>query len=512
MENFLLSREMSYIVKAHEHFYQKNIHNQFNIIQRGDQLMSKTFSNLFLRVSGRAIFLFIFCFALTGIASAQTTFTNATSISIPNSGSATPYPSAISVSGLPTSITKVTVSLNNYSHTFPDDVDMMLVAPNGTRMVISSDVCGNAPIANLNIVLDDAAANITPDAGTCVSTTYRPSNVGTADPFPAPASTSVAAENAAPAGTATFASRFNGIDPNGTWNLFVVDDTTGDAGTLAGGWSITISAGFIFTNPAAITINSTATPPTPASPYPSNITASGIGNFVSKITVRLNGYSHTFPDDVDMMLVAPTGERIVFNSDTCGTATITNLNLTFDDDAAAIIPDNGTCVTNSTYRPSNVGTADPFAAPAPAPVYPADSAAPAGTATFASKFGGINPNGTWSLYIVDDADGDAGTISGGWTLTITPLTTTSAPASITGRVSDANGRGISGAQVKIVDTITSETKFVSTNPFGFYQFSDLSIDSAYIVTVMHKRYTFINNPRIVQLFDDTDIQFIAETP
>ena len=467
---------------------------------------------LSLRVSVHAIFLFLFCFALFGSASAQTTFTNAASISIPNSGQATPYPSSINVSGMPTSITKVTVSLNNYSHTFPDDVDMMLVAPNGTRMVISSDVCGNSPIANLNIVLDDAAATLMPDAGTCASTTYRPSNVGTADPFPAPASTSVAAENAAPAGTATFASRFNGINPNGTWSLYVVDDTTGDAGTISGGWSITISAGFTFTNPAAITINSTATPPTPATPYPSNITASGIGNFVSKITLRLNGYSHTFPDDVDMMLVAPTGERLVFNSDVCGTASISNLNLTFDDDAAAIIPDNGTCVTNTAYRPSNVGTADPFAAPAPAPVYPADSPAPAGTATFASKFGGINPNGTWSLYIVDDADGDAGTISGGWTLTITPLTTTAAPASITGLVTDENGRGISGAQVRISDTISGEMRIATTNPFGYYRIPDLDSGNTYLVTAEHKRYTFINNPRVVQLFDDQDVQFTAETP
>jgi len=473
--------------------------------------MSKTFPSMsLLRVSVHAIFLFLVCFALSSIVSAQTTFTNAASISIPNSGQATPYPSNITVSGLPTSTSKVTVSINNMSHTFPDDVDMMLVAPNGNRFVFMSDVCGNAPIANLNFVFDDASATLIPDAGTCTSTTYRPSNVGTADPFPAPQSTSVAAENAAPAGTATFASRFNGSNPNGTWSLYVVDDTTGDAGTIAGGWSITITAGFTFTNAGAITINSTATPPTPASPYPSNIAVSGIGNFVSKVTLSLNGYSHTFPDDVDMMLVAPNGTRFVFNSDTCGTAAITNLNLTFDDAAAAIIPDNGTCVTGSTYRPSNVGTADPFAAPAPAPVYPDDSAAPAGTATFASRFNGIDPNGTWSLYIVDDADGDAGSIANGWTLNIIPSAVTAAPANITGRVSDANGRGISNVRVKIADTVSGEMRFVSTNQFGFYQVPDLDAGNAYIITAEHKRYTFQNNPRLVQLFEDQDVQFTAE--
>lgn len=473
--------------------------------------MSKAFPELSLRVIVHAIFLSAAFFAFSNVVSAQTTFSSATPISIPNSGAATPYPSTINVVGMPTTTTKVTLTLNNYSHTFPDDVDMMLVAPNGNRFVFASDACGNTPISNLNLTFDDAAATILPDAGTCVSTTYRPSNVGTADPFPAPASTSVAAENAAPAGTATFASRFNGSNPNGNWNLFIVDDTTGDAGTIAGGWSLTITSGFAYTNAAPIAINSTATPPTPTTPYPSNINVSGLNMLTSKITLSLTGYSHTFPDDVDMMLVGPNGERLVFNSDTCGTATITNLNLTFDDDAAAIIPDNGTCVTNSVYRPSNVGTADPFAAPAPAPTYPGDSAAPAGTSTFASKFGNINPNGTWSLYIVDDADGDAGTISGGWSLIITPNIATSAPASVSGRVSDGNGKGLANVRLTVMDTISGETRIVSTNSFGFYKIPGLGSGNAYIITAEHKRYTFQNNPRLVQLFDDQDVQFIADT-
>lgn len=473
--------------------------------------MFTLFRRTSLRISINVFLLSLILSALAGIVMAQSTFSNPASISIPNSGASSPYPSTINVSGIATSVTKVTVSINNYSHTFPDDVDFMLVAPNGTRMVIMSDVCGNAPIANLNMVLDDAAATIIPDAGTCNSATYRPSNVGTADPFPAPVSTSVAAENAAPAGTATFASRFNGIDPNGAWSLYVVDDTTGDAGTIAGGWSITITAGFTFSNPAAITINSTATPPTPASPYPSTINATGMLYYPAKVILRLNGYSHTFPDDVDMMLVSPSGVRMVFNSDTCGTASIANLNLTFDDDAAAIIPDNGTCVTNSVYRPSNVGTADPFSAPAPAPTYPADSAAPAGTATFASKFNNVNPNGTWSLYIVDDADGDAGTISGGWSLTIVPnFTTAGSSSEITGRAIDANGKAISNARITLVDSFTGEIKLAQTNPFGYYRFSDLLSGNAYVISAEHKSHTFVEGTRVVQMLGDQEIHFIAD--
>lgn len=34
---------------------------------------------------------------------------------------------------------------------------------------------------------------------------------------------------------------FNGINPNGTWRLYVSDDEAGDSGTITGGWSITIT-------------------------------------------------------------------------------------------------------------------------------------------------------------------------------------------------------------------------------------------------------------------------------
>jgi hypothetical protein len=38
---------------------------------------------------------------------------------------------------------------------------------------------------------------------------------------------------------------------------------------------------------------------------------------------------------------------------------------------------------------------------------------------FLSNFENTEPNGTWSLYVVDDNAGDSGVITDGWSLTLT---------------------------------------------------------------------------------------------
>jgi hypothetical protein len=94
-------------------------------------------------------------------------------------------------------------------------------------------------------------------------------------------------------------------------------------------------------------------------------------------------------------------------SDCGGSLGVNNVILTFDDAAAAGLPDSSQIVSGS-YKPANFQPNDTFAAPAPAAPY---------SATL-SIFNGTNPNGTWSLYVVDDGRQDVGTISGGWSLTV----------------------------------------------------------------------------------------------
>lgn len=175
-----------------------------------------------------------------------------------------------------------------------------------------------------------------------------------------------------------------------------------------------------FSNATAIVIPGTGTGATtgaPASPYPSNITVSGITAPVSKVSVTLKNMSHTFPDDVDVLLVGPTGRKFIILSDAGDTNDWVGATITLDDAAANSLGDTASNQTG-TFKPGNFGTVqDPF--PAPAPAGPYLSPAPGGAETFASAFGGQDPNGTWSLYVVDDAATDVGTFAGGWDLTVT---------------------------------------------------------------------------------------------
>src|SRR5688572_15032481 len=163
-------------------------------------------------------------------------FSNSAALAVSDAGTtgiASAYPSNISVSGMTGTVTNVTVSLNNFNHTFPDDLDILLVAPSGGNLVIMSDAGGSIDVTGVTLTFDDAGAAVLPDGGPASTGTYKPTQFVAADPFPAPAP--------APSANTTFAAAFNGIDPNGTWSLYAVDDTGIDMGTLGNGWTITVT-------------------------------------------------------------------------------------------------------------------------------------------------------------------------------------------------------------------------------------------------------------------------------
>ena len=173
-----------------------------------------------------------------------------------------------------------------------------------------------------------------------------------------------------------------------------------------------------FTNPAAINLPDGPNFPTRASLYPSNIVVNGVTTAAAgyKITMSLKGWSHTFPADNSFLLVGPNGQKFIPISLGGGSA-ISDINLTLDDAAGSAI--SATQIVSGTFRPLAVNLNFDF--PLPAPARPYTFPAPAGSATFTSLFGSSDPNGTWSLYIVDGFPEDSGSISGGWSLTVTPI-------------------------------------------------------------------------------------------
>jgi len=165
------------------------------------------------------------CVPGTAALPAAVSFCNNTGITIASVGAALPYPSAVLVSGLPSYLCRATVDLRALTHTFPDDIDMLLSRPGGSDALIMSDVGAGIDVSNLNLTLSDAAAAFLPDAGPLVAGTFKPTNVGGGDVFPLPAPV--------PGGGSAL-SVFTGTDPNGTWNLWVDDEFDPDGGSLLG--------------------------------------------------------------------------------------------------------------------------------------------------------------------------------------------------------------------------------------------------------------------------------------
>ncbi len=88
---------------------------------------------------------------------------------------------------------------------------------------------------------------------------------------------------------------------------------------------------------------------------------------------------------------------------------------------------------------------------------------------------------------------------------------TAASVSAGGRVLTAEGRGISRATVKILNTYNGQTKYTTTNPFGYFNFNDLEVGGLYIITVGHKSYVFSNHSKSFQLVEDLKgLEFYAD--
>jgi hypothetical protein len=122
-------------------------------------------------------------------------FLNANPITIPAVGPGSLYPSVIQVDNVPGVVWDVGLQIRLLSHSHPDDLDFLLVSPQGTRVAFMSDALGSTPVSNIRIRLQDQffdpAAPFIPDETTITGPPdplYRPRNWGGLnDTFAAPA-------------------------------------------------------------------------------------------------------------------------------------------------------------------------------------------------------------------------------------------------------------------------------------------------------------------------------------
>ncbi len=175
---------------------------------------------------------------------------------------------------------------------------------------------------------------------------------------------------------------------------------------------ITVTNTTSFTNAATLTIpgSGTGSPSgEPASSYPSSINVSGMKGNLTRVSVTLLNLAHTYATDLDVLLVSPSGRSILLLSDVSTGADFTNVTVTLDDEGKAF---SNLPMTAGVYRPTDLVAASDDVFPAPANTNL--------IVTTLAECAGFNPNGTWSLFVVDDQPGDTGLLKG-WALSFTTV-------------------------------------------------------------------------------------------
>ena len=328
---------------------------------------------------------------------------NGPSITVNGQTNGTPYPSTLKVEGGDGPITKVRAFIT-LTHSDPDALDLALVPPTGAGVVLMSDACGGSQITNLTFVFDPTMASALADDGPCSSGAFLPSNFSPADNWPAPGPGSL---------TNTNLNALVGRNPNGNWKLFALNDVNAISGQISQ-WGLEIS-----TDTANIVVPAVGATSGIANQYPLTKTFdTPDGQVIDDVNLKITGFNHQHPADVDMLLQGPTGETVMAMSDACGDTDInTNFAWTFDDEAGTQFGDGTfTNCTQSSIRPSDFGT-PPEDMPAPAPARPYG-------ATLAALDG--VQGGAFRLFINDDAGGDTGYIAD-WDVALTTR-----PAAATG--------------------------------------------------------------------------------
>jgi subtilisin-like proprotein convertase family protein len=262
--------------------------------------------------------------------------------------------STINVIGHEGKIRDVNVTLD-IDHTWTSDLKVFLVSPGGSKEVLLVSREGDDGDNFRGTKFDDSAELSITSAFAPFGGTYRPEES---------------------------LSKFNDLDPNGTWTLRLEDMASQDGGQL-NRWELSIetaTAGFR---------NDTPVPISPGGPntISSEILVTGLdGLIVEKVAVTLK-IDHTWDSDLIISLQNPEGNSVVLVKKQGGDQDGFNETI-FTDDANETI-NQGQAPFNGPFRPEES----------------------------LSGFKGQTAGGVWTLVIEDTAKQDGGVLHG-WSLEI----------------------------------------------------------------------------------------------
>jgi hypothetical protein len=231
----------------------------------------------------------------------------------------------------------------------------------------------------------------------------------------------------------------------------------------------------------------------------STVAVSGVVGSRNVRSISLTG-THSWLGDIEVRVYPPSAAP---PPSTAGTTVI------------ASPPDGRACNLSGTYRfidsaaqsidAATVGCADATN------VAPGDyrtstyggGVNPGPVTSLATSFGAltdVQANGNWLICVFDFAAPDGGA----FTSTALQLTVLSAASvSVGGRVTGANGNGLSKVNVTLTNS-SGLSRTVLTSPFGYYRFDDVSVGEVYTVTVAKKGVEFANPTQAILVNENMD--------
>ncbi len=249
----------------------------------------------------------------------STEFTNTTSISIPDLGDASPFPSTIPVSGVNGIINAVRVKLNGITHPDPRNLDITLVGPGGQAIPLMSDAGDSYKMSNTSLMFDDTAPTAVPESSAIVPGRWKPANYGSP------------VESLPPGTSGPFVANLNSLaagGANGDWKLYVTDDYAGGSGSIAS-WSVSFN---ITPYPEAQFTAETSTVQEGGQPFEVTATLSEATSVDVSIPFGISGTASD-PDDFTIT----TGPIFIPAGQTSGSVTVTLTDDSLDEDDKTLI-------------------------------------------------------------------------------------------------------------------------------------------------------------------------------